>query len=139
MGVNTTSWDPADRDDAEFKKAVDNVFNVSLSSVVMKSPDGTQNRFILQTQGYHGKLPEFATPLPDMCKVCWARPPLFTNTLQDIYLYVVAGIKFESSKTEFEKTFPRKVFAKVDEIDASAFNVSRRSLGVITLRGKYSP
>ncbi|KAJ1323962.1 alpha-xenorhabdolysin family binary toxin subunit A [Microdochium nivale] len=96
MGVNTTSWDPADRDDAEFKKAVDNVFNVSLSSVVMKSPDGTQNRFILQTQGYH-----------------------------DIYLYVVAGIKFESSKTEFEKTFPRKVFAKVDEIDASAFNFLR--------------
>ncbi|KAI0097176.1 hypothetical protein GGR51DRAFT_566723 [Nemania sp. FL0031] len=96
--VTTLEWTPVDASDKELKSAFSAALVASPSSVIVRAPDGKTNRFILQTNGYH-----------------------------DIYLYVVEGIKFISSKDEFEKTFPKSAFATVNIIDGIAYNFLRDS------------
>ncbi|KAI1818288.1 hypothetical protein GGS20DRAFT_350031 [Poronia punctata] len=100
-------WTPESENDVKLKAALETVLVTSPKSVITRSPDGQSNRFILQTHGY-----------------------------QDLYLYVTEGIKFEDSVENFEKTYARKSFAKVHDIDAGAYDQLRDTTINIALHCK---
>jgi hypothetical protein len=57
VALNNAHWAPDTEGEKQLKEALENVLISSPSSVVTTAPDGKKNRFILQTQGYHGRCP----------------------------------------------------------------------------------
>ncbi|KAI0407388.1 hypothetical protein F4802DRAFT_553523 [Xylaria palmicola] len=91
--LSSDDWVPQNEGEARLKAALQGALVSSPKSVIINEPTyASNNRFVLQTQGYH-----------------------------HIYLYVVEGIKFTSTKEAFAKDFPRKTFAAVDKIDINAY------------------
>lgn len=65
VALNNAQWEPENEGESQLKTALENVLISSPSSVITKAPDNKTNRFILQTQGYHGRI-----PVPYQTKTC---------------------------------------------------------------------
>lgn len=56
VALNNTQWVPETEGENQLKTALQHVLISSPSAVIVKAPDNKTNRFILQTQGYHGRI-----------------------------------------------------------------------------------
>lgn len=54
--LKDSDWVPSSEGEKELKVALEKALVTSPASVITKSPDARQNRFILETKGYHGKI-----------------------------------------------------------------------------------
>ena len=54
--LKDSDWVPSSEGEKELKVALEKALVTSPASVITKSPDARQNRFILETKGYHGKM-----------------------------------------------------------------------------------
>lgn len=57
--LKDSDWMPNSEGEKELKVALEKALVTSPASIVTKSPDARQNRFILQTKGYHGEIFRF--------------------------------------------------------------------------------
>src|ERR1700722_4479588 len=109
--TEVVTWTPTTTEDTLFKEAVAKL-NTSNDNVVVQTPKGQPNRFILQSKGYYGQLQYFSLSYNDVY-----------SSLSDLQAYVMTGNTFPNNNGDFERRMPKTSFKKLTDIDPDIYEV----------------
>ncbi|PYH88457.1 hypothetical protein BO71DRAFT_435733 [Aspergillus ellipticus CBS 707.79] len=108
-------WIPANESEKKSKKAFEEALIESPNSVVKERPGQSTNRFILQTDGFHGmRFPktkdEFEKGLPESYFKTLSNidPGVFAPDTKELWVFNGEGLVARGNATRFEKLLERK-------------------------------